>query len=210
MEIENKEEAERHWQLFLGTCKLITEYPQGVTLGDLLLFSSQIVDTPIVELFMEGRKLYITFKEMVTTNAWVMMKTVQEKFYGNQNILKNDCFSDLMNFYNEVNVAVQTLDYNDGMHEMWLNFKNALCSAALSKLNIQVIADYLDKTQRHEIAMAYGNVVECMGRNMSKIDDPNFWDWLSALCLTNKQLCEQKNNTCCSLKKSAGAESVPS
>lgn len=207
MEIEK--EAEQHWQLFLGTCKLIIEYPQGVTLHDLLLFSSQIVDTPIVDLFMEGRKLYMTFKEMVMTNAWALMKTFQERFYGGQNILKNDCFSDLINFYNEVNVAVQTLKYNDGMHSAWLDFKNELCAAVLYKLNVQLIADYLDKVQRQEKALAYGTIVECIGRNMTKIDDPTFWDWLSALCLTNKQLCEQKNNDC-SLKKSAGADSFSS
>lgn len=202
---DRQDEAQRHYQMFLSICKLISEFQQSVTLHDLMTFSAQVIEMPIVDLIIEGRKLYLTFKKMVQTENWLVLKIAQERFYEKKHILPNDCFSDLIAFYNDVNVAAQTLEYTDDFPCMWMIFKNTLCETALSQINIIEVAAYLDNVQRREKQLAYGSVVECIGQNMGKIEDPVFWDYLSAICLTNKQLCEERR-AICPLKENAGMQ----
>jgi hypothetical protein len=207
MEVENREEeAQRHWQIFLSICKVLVQLKESVTLYDLIVFSAQIVDSPILELIVEGRKLYLAFKRMVQSDQCPALKIAQERFYGKKHILPNDCFSDFTNFYNNVTMAVSSLDFTDEFPALWMNFKSTLCEVALSQINLEEVANYLDVEQRRTKQLAYGNVVECIGQNMSKIEDPIFWDYLSAICLTNKQLCEEQQRASCPLKASCGMQ----
>lgn len=177
-------------EMLLSACQVLIFCSDSVNFGDLLEFSRIVMDPhyPVTTLFMEGRKMQIAFLEYMSTDKGKAFAAL----FGNV-IARLDTFGDITALYHQmVSHSREITEASDPLWNAWVEMRESIAGATMSRINVNVIKEYVMKLARERPLIAHGNIVEIIGRNMADIEDVSSWDNILAIVQNARKLLVEK------------------